>query len=82
MYIRTNAGVQYFSYSQDQGETWSPVQPGNLKSPLSPASIERIPSTGDLLAVWNNNYQKGRDGGKGRRLIVRFQRMTAQHGKN
>jgi hypothetical protein len=44
--------------------TWTPIAPGNIKSPLSPASIERIPSTGDLLLVWNNNYKPGRDGGK------------------
>ena len=28
---------------------------GNLKSPCSPATIARIPSTGDLLVVWNDN---------------------------
>src|SRR5690606_22389928 len=39
----------------DQGETWSPAERSNIPSPLSPASIERIPSTGDLLLVWNNN---------------------------
>jgi len=55
MYLRTMSGVQYFSHSQDQGETWSPVERGNIKSPCSPASITRIPSTGDLLLVWNNN---------------------------
>jgi len=55
MYARTTANVQYFSYSKDQGETWSDVEPGNLKSPCSPATIARIPSTGDLLVVWNDN---------------------------
>ncbi len=55
MFIRTTAGVQYFSFSKDKGETWSPVEPGNLKSPCSPASIARIPSTGDLVVVWNDN---------------------------
>jgi sialidase-1 len=55
MFLRTTAGVQYFSYSKDKGETWSAVEPGNLKSPCSPASIARIPSTGDLLVVWNDN---------------------------
>ena len=64
LYCRTDAGLQYFSFSEDQGLTWSAVEPGNIKSPLSPASIERIPSTGDLLLVWNNNYESGRDGGK------------------
>lgn len=55
MIIRSNAGVQCISYSKDKGVTWTPVKPSNIKSPISPASIERIPSTGDLLLVWNNN---------------------------
>jgi len=55
MIIRTNGGVQYLSYSKNKGKTWSPAVPSNIKSPVSPASIERIPSTGDLLLVWNNN---------------------------
>lgn len=64
LFCRTDTGVQYFSFSEDSGETWSPVEPGNIKSPLSPASIERIPATGDLLLLWNNNYKPERDGGK------------------
>ena len=55
LFTRTMEGVQYFSWSKDQGESWSPVVPGNLKSPCSPASIARIPSTEDLLVVWNDN---------------------------
>jgi sialidase-1 len=55
MFLRTKSGVQYFSFSKDKGETWSAVEPGNIKSPCSPASITRIPSTGDLLLVWNDN---------------------------
>lgn len=55
MIIRTNGGVQYLSYSKNKGKTWSPAVPSNIKSPVSPASIERIPTTGDLLLVWNNN---------------------------
>jgi Neuraminidase (sialidase) len=55
MFIRTTAGVQYFSCSKDRGETWSEVEPGNLKSPCSPASIARIPSSDDLLVIWNDN---------------------------
>jgi Neuraminidase (sialidase) len=55
MFIRTNAGVQYASYSKNRGETWSAISPTNIVSPLSPASIKRIPSTGDLLLVWDNN---------------------------
>ncbi|HOS73068.1 MAG TPA: sialidase family protein [Bacteroidales bacterium] len=55
MFVRTDAGVQYLSYSADRGESWSPVERSDIRSPMSPASIERIPSTGDLLMVWNNN---------------------------
>jgi len=55
MFMRTNAGSQYICYSQDGGEIWSKAQPSNLISPLSPASIKRIPWTGDLLCVWNDH---------------------------
>jgi len=55
MFLRNDSGVQYLSYSEDEGETWSPAEPSDIKSPVSPASIKRIPSTGDLLMVWNNN---------------------------
>src|SRR5690606_9963338 len=44
--------------SQDRGETWSEVEKSTLVSPVSPASIERIPGTGDLMAVWNNNLSE------------------------
>ena len=64
LFCRTESGVQYFSFSDDKGLTWSTIEPGNIRSPLSPASIERIPSSGDLLLLWNNNYELGRDGGK------------------
>ncbi len=55
MFMRTDAGVQYISYSMDGGENWSPAHASGIVSPLSPASIERIPSTNDLVLVWNNN---------------------------
>jgi predicted neuraminidase len=56
MFCRTNAGSQYLSFSTDSGQNWSAVQSSNITSPMSPASIERIPSTGDLLLVWNNTF--------------------------
>lgn len=55
MFLRTKSGVQFFSFSKDKGITWSAVEPGNINSPCSPASVVRIPSTGDLLLVWNDN---------------------------
>lgn len=55
MFCRTPHGSQYLSYSQDQGDTWTAFLPSNIKSPQSPATIERIPQTGDLLMVWNHH---------------------------
>lgn len=55
MWMRTDKGAQYTSCSKDRGITWSPATRSNIPSPRSPASIKRIPSTGDLLLVWNNN---------------------------
>jgi len=55
MYIRASGGFQQLSRSKDRGQTWSPMVASNIHSPLSPATIARIPSTGDLLLVWNNN---------------------------
>jgi hypothetical protein len=55
MFIRTDAGSQYVCHSSDGGETWSKPGPSPLASPLSPATIERIPWTGDLLCVWNDH---------------------------
>lgn len=55
MFMRTDQGCQYRSHSRDGGDTWSPAEPSNIISPLSPASIARIPTTGDLLLVWNDH---------------------------
>ena len=55
MFCRTDLGCQYVSRSTDGGDTWSPFEPSEIISPRSPASIERIPKTGDLLMVWNNH---------------------------
>ncbi len=55
LWARTDLGCQYLSYSSDQGNTWSKPEPSVLISPCSPASIKRIPSTGDLLVVYNDH---------------------------
>jgi len=54
-WCRTEAGCQYEMYSEDHGDTWSVPKPSRFRSPNSPMSIKRIPSTGDLLAVWNDH---------------------------
>lgn len=55
MFIRASGGVQQLSYSPDGGINWSPIEPSAISSPLSPASLARIPGTRDMVMVWNNN---------------------------
>lgn len=55
MFLRTNAGVQYVSRSRDRGETWTPAVRSRIVSPLSPASVKRIPGRRELVLVWNRN---------------------------
>lgn len=55
MLLRTDQGCQLRSYSKDSGVTWSPVERTDILSPVSPATVKRIPETGDLLLVWNNH---------------------------
>jgi len=55
MLMRTGLGGQYKSVSTDGGESWSPPEPTPLLGTAAPVSICRIPTTGDLLAIWNNN---------------------------
>lgn len=59
MMIRANHGVQYKSFSSDGGITWSLAEKSNIPSPIAPASIERLKTTGDLILVWNNNGKSG-----------------------
>lgn len=61
MVIRTKLGCQYLSESKDRGETWTTPGPGEIFSPVSPATITKIPSTGDLLLVWNDHAGKPED---------------------
>ena len=65
MWMRTTHGCQYACTSTDRGGTWSEPKPTNIKSPCSPATIERVPWTADLLMVFNDHsgvhsYPKGR----------------------
>ena len=55
MFIRTDGGYQYLAYSQDGADNWTPPVISSLASPVSPASIKRLPKTGDLLLVWNDH---------------------------
>lgn len=57
LWCRTDAGSQYVAYSTDDGASWSKLEPSNVVSPLSPASIERVPGSGDLMLVWNDHRE-------------------------
>jgi hypothetical protein len=48
-------GRQWESFSSDAGSTWSEPQASKFVSPYSPLSMKRVPSSGDLLAVWNDH---------------------------
>ncbi|MBR4654977.1 MAG: exo-alpha-sialidase [Kiritimatiellae bacterium] len=54
MWMRTAQNMQYVSYSEDGGDTWSKAVPWNLISPNSPATVRRL-SNGDLIAIWNDH---------------------------
>ncbi len=55
MLMRTGLDGQYKSISTDGGETWSAPVSTQLSGTPAPVAISRIPTTGDLLAIWNNN---------------------------
>jgi sialidase-1 len=59
MIMRNQLGTISKSYSSDGGDTWT--EPGNLGviAPEAPATLRRIPTTGDMLLIWNNNYKPG-----------------------
>ena len=58
MFGRTTLGHPYRTYSEDNGTTWYEHEleaMSEIAAPCSPQAIKRIPKTGDLLMVWNNN---------------------------
>lgn len=50
---RTTVGQIYRVYSHDNGENWEILELPGLASAYAPCMIRRIPSTGDLLLIWN-----------------------------
>lgn len=57
-WCRTDQGAQQGFRSTDEGKTWTPPEPTELQSPVSPASIRRIPESDDLLALYNDHSGK------------------------
>ena len=72
MMMRSIAGGHFFSYSEDEGETWSKPYLSPLRGVVAPAYVGTIPSTGDTLAIWSRgltgrtplNSAISRDGGQ------------------
>jgi sialidase-1 len=63
LFMRTGLGGQFQAISSDGGETWSEATLSMLRGSSAPISIERIPTTGDLLAVWNHDVDHPRGRG-------------------
>lgn len=59
MIARTQLGYIAAAYSENGGDTWSKPINWGVKAPEAPATLRRIPATGDLLLVWNNTFTKG-----------------------
>jgi len=56
MTMRSIAGGQFFSYSDDWGKTWTKPELSPLVGTCSPAAIKRIPSTDDVLAIFTYGF--------------------------
>ena len=52
MTMRSVAGGQFFAYSEDRGQSWSRPFLSPLRGACSPAAIQRVPGTTDVLCVW------------------------------
>lgn len=60
MQIRTKVDHIAVSESTDGGESWSEAKSWEIAGPESPATLRRIPSTGNLLLIWNNTLRDGK----------------------
>jgi sialidase-1 len=92
MIVRTQQGYIGTSLSEDGGDHWSKPSQLSVEAPESPATIGAVPGTGDLLLIWNKNYQPGAGhGGKRTRAAARHDalgrhpgaagRYAAHHGR-
>lgn len=55
MWMRTDLLCQYHSYSNDQGDTWTPALPWKpFPCTVTPLSIKRDPADNKLVAVWSD----------------------------
>lgn len=55
MWCRSDLNAIHRCYSTDGGETFGAWTETGLKAPCAPASIKRVPKTGDLLCLFNDS---------------------------
>ncbi|MCZ6793386.1 MAG: sialidase family protein [Planctomycetota bacterium] len=79
MILRTQLGRIWASHSADRGESWSEATPWSVESPEAPATLGRIPSTGDLLLIWNPTHVPG--AGHGGRRTPLAAAVSADEGR-
>ena len=82
MFLRTGLGGQYQTISKDGGQTWGEATPSPLRGTGSPVCIKRIPTTGDLLAIWNNDLGGPRPRNPLTAAISRDDGQTWEHFRN
>ncbi len=86
MIIRTQLGHIAAAWSEDGGDTWSAATDWGVRAPEAPSTVRRIPSTGDLMLIWNDTYVEGEGhGGKRSPLTVAISKdegKTWEHKKN
>lgn len=59
MLVRTQLGYIGKSYSSDGGETWSKLESLGVRAPEAPSTLRRVPSTGDLVLIFNDTFTPG-----------------------
>jgi sialidase-1 len=59
MIVRTQLGYVGKSYSSDGGDTWSKLESLGVRAPEAPSTLRRIPSTGDLVLIFNDTFTPG-----------------------
>jgi sialidase-1 len=70
MIIRTQVGRIATAISKDGCDHWGEPSQLPVKAPEAPATIRRIPATGDLVLVWNNRFVPGAGHGGERRPLT------------
>lgn len=86
MTIRTQLGHIAAAWSSDGGDTWGAASDWGVRAPEAPSTLRRIPSTGDLMLIWNDTLADGEGhGGKRTPLTVAISKdegKTWEHKKN